>query len=67
MPVRRLGPRGFRYIPCSWPVSPMRASCFSAASLAELYFGVERLPEGKRRQRLHDWLQEDVAERFRRA
>jgi predicted nucleic acid-binding protein len=37
----------------------------SVASLAELHFGVARLPVGKRRLRLFEWLVEELAERFR--
>ena len=37
----------------------------SAVSLAELHHGVERLPDSKRRRRLHEWLSLDVIERFR--
>jgi hypothetical protein len=37
----------------------------SAASLAELHLGVARLPSGKRRLRLSEWLVEELAERFR--
>jgi predicted nucleic acid-binding protein len=36
----------------------------SSASLAELHFGVQRLPTGKRRDKLHRWLNEELTERF---
>jgi len=36
----------------------------SAATLAELHFGVQRLPEGKRREKLHRWLNEELTARF---
>lgn len=36
----------------------------SVVSLAELGYGIERLPRGRRRTRLSAWLQDDVAERF---
>ena len=36
----------------------------SAASVAEIAFGVERLPSGKRRDEIGAWLQRDVIERF---
>jgi hypothetical protein len=36
----------------------------SAVTLAELRYGVERLPAGKRRQRLQRWLQEELPLRF---
>lgn len=37
----------------------------SAATLAELHGGVQRLPEGARKRRLRDWLAADLTERFR--
>jgi toxin FitB len=36
----------------------------SVISLAELTYGVERLPAGKRRKRLEDWLQHELPLRF---
>ena len=36
----------------------------SVISLAELRFGVERLPLGARRSRLDGWIREELAERF---
>jgi predicted nucleic acid-binding protein len=36
----------------------------SVISLAELRFGVERLPLGVRRSRLDGWIREELAERF---
>jgi toxin FitB len=36
----------------------------SAASIAELAHGVERLPQGKRREELGRWLEQDVVGRF---
>jgi predicted nucleic acid-binding protein len=36
----------------------------SVVTLAELRHGVERLPAGRRRQRLDDWLRHDLPERF---
>lgn len=36
----------------------------SVLSLGELEKGVSLLPEGPRRQRLHDWIQEELTERF---
>jgi predicted nucleic acid-binding protein len=36
----------------------------SVCTLAELRFGVARLPEGKRRRQLDDWLSNDIPLRF---
>jgi len=36
----------------------------SVITLAELRYGVERLPAGKRRNRLDEWLSEDLSVRF---
>ena len=36
----------------------------SVVSLAELRYGVERLPEGKHRSRLEQWLREELPLRF---
>lgn len=36
----------------------------SAVTVAELRYGVERLPAGQRRKKLRDWLLVDVARRF---
>ncbi|HUN52640.1 MAG TPA: type II toxin-antitoxin system VapC family toxin [Candidatus Sulfotelmatobacter sp.] len=36
----------------------------SAVTFAELAYGVERLPAGRRRRRLESWLQHDLAMRF---
>ena len=36
----------------------------SAISLAELTYGVERLPSGKRRKRLEEWLHHELRLRF---
>jgi predicted nucleic acid-binding protein len=36
----------------------------SVISLAELSYGVERLPAGKRRKRLEEWLQHELPLRF---
>lgn len=36
----------------------------SVATFAELRAGIEQLPEGRRRQRLAEWLEDDLAERF---
>lgn len=36
----------------------------SAASVAEIAFGVERMPRGKRRNELGAWLERDIIERF---
>jgi len=36
----------------------------SVATLAELRYGIERLPAGRRRQRLDDWLRDEVPLRF---
>jgi predicted nucleic acid-binding protein len=36
----------------------------SVISLAELSYGVERLPAGKRRRRLEEWLQHELPLRF---
>jgi predicted nucleic acid-binding protein len=36
----------------------------SVITLAELRHGVERLPAGRRRQRLDDWLRHDLPDRF---
>ncbi|MGH7996773.1 MAG: PIN domain-containing protein [Opitutaceae bacterium] len=37
----------------------------SAVTLAELHRGVQRLPDGGRRRRLHAWLSGDLTERLR--
>jgi toxin FitB len=36
----------------------------SVATLAELRYGVERLPAGKKRARLHEWLETELINRF---
>lgn len=36
----------------------------SVVSLAELHYGVERLPKGRRRRRLDSWLRDDLIQRF---
>lgn len=36
----------------------------SAATIAEIRYGVERLPRGRRRDELSDWLERDVVARF---
>jgi toxin FitB len=36
----------------------------SAASVAEIAYGVERLPHGRRRDALAAWLERDIVERF---
>jgi toxin FitB len=36
----------------------------SVATLAELRYGVERLPAGKKRARLHEWLETELISRF---
>lgn len=36
----------------------------SAVTLAELRYGIERMPVGARRRRLEHWLNADLAERF---
>ena len=36
----------------------------SVATLAELRYGIDRLPVGARRRRLHEWLQHQVPLRF---
>jgi toxin FitB len=36
----------------------------SSVTLAELHFGVQRLPAGKRREKLHRWLNAELVERF---
>jgi predicted nucleic acid-binding protein len=36
----------------------------SVVTLTELRYGIERMAEGRRRKRLDDWLQQDLAERF---
>ena len=36
----------------------------SVVSLAELSYGVERMPDGKRRRRLAEWLQHELPLRF---
>jgi predicted nucleic acid-binding protein len=38
----------------------------SVVTLAEIRFGVERLPEGRRRDRLAAWLEQEVPARFGR-
>jgi len=38
----------------------------SVISLAELRRGIERMPEGKRRSRLDEWLREELPQRFER-
>lgn len=36
----------------------------SAVSIAEISYGVERLPRGKRRAELSDWLERDIVAQF---
>ncbi len=36
----------------------------SVVTLAELQYGIVRLPTGRRRERLHRWLQDELRERF---
>jgi hypothetical protein len=36
----------------------------SVVTLAELRYGIARLPAGRRRRRLHDWLHGDLLQRF---
>jgi predicted nucleic acid-binding protein len=36
----------------------------SAVTLAELHYGAERIPDGRRRKQLEGWLRNDVPERF---
>ena len=36
----------------------------SVATLAEVRYGIERLPAGQRRKRLDEWLRQDLALRF---
>jgi predicted nucleic acid-binding protein len=38
----------------------------SVVTLAELRYGIARLPAGRNRQRLHDWLQGELVPRFDR-
>jgi predicted nucleic acid-binding protein len=51
----------------AWLAAADESSVFlSAATLAELRYGVERLPHGKRRKRLSEWLFTDLHMRFDR-
>lgn len=40
------------------------AMFLSVVTLAELQYGIERMPAGAKRARLQDWLQENLAPRF---
>jgi len=39
-------------------------ACISVVTITELYYGIERLTTGKRREILETWLRKDLSDRF---